>query len=281
VVSVREGGTLGLSATKAFVIVVAPPPLFTSINQTEAGLELGWRAIPGNNYRLEVTRDLSSWTEAATGLVPFGEDAVWTISNLNDDRGFYRLVDMAVPHEPFFPCTTTITNTPNWTCCETNIHFPKTLNFGNNGNATKSGTTGTYDSNTKRSVEVSLTLPVLFECKNVANQKCVADIAVEVKATPQQLDTASNKYSVKPHDQKVETKLNSASPDCDNKPHSTTVTITWTGYYPGTDPVKGTLVLDLTVRVDKGTIKHTFGIPIKSASGSSASLGDPYWEPKK
>ncbi len=276
VVRVSESGTPALSAIKAFSIVVVDPPRFRSATLTEAGMELAWDAIAGNAYRIEVCRDLglNSWQEVDSNLTAAENEATWTISDVSTmDQGFYRLVDLAVPAISYLTCTTTTTNGPRWTCCERKIRFPKeAFKIG------KAGRTYTFNGGTQRSVEVDLTVPILFECANVQTQKCVADIAVAVKGTPKQLDSAKNEYTIEPVAQTLKTTINNAPPNCDGQPHQTTVTITWTGDYPGVAQVKGLLVLELTVRADKGTIKHLIGVEVKGATGSSCPLGDPKLE---
>jgi hypothetical protein len=276
-VSLRDTGTPVLSAAKAFNIVVVAPPRIESVTLTENGLELGWHAIPGNLYRVETAPRLgsTSWTTAATDLMAAEADTYWTVSDIRStDIGFYRLVDLCLPTPAYFPVPTTTTNNPGWTCCERNIRFPKEA-FA----APTTGTTFADDNNTRRYLQLNISLPILFECNSVQTQKCIADVSVVVESTPRQSN--GEKYVLEADEQTLSTSVNPAPPNCDGAKHTTTLTIKWAAWYPQNGDIKGNLKLKLSVIAAKGTIDHTLFIEVQSAGGNKVTLGKPKLVPAK
>jgi len=250
---------------------VAAPLRIASLTRADAGLELAWQSVPGNNYAIQATHDLSSpaWTEVATDLSVASTSTYWMISDTYSNMGFYRLVDLPLPSLPFLVCTAT-TNGPKWTCCETNIHFPKEAFKILTGSDTFS-----EDADTRRYLEVDVTIPILFECKNVQTQKCVADVSATVESTPRQADGKGD-YTVAPEDQQITTSADAAtSPDCDGAKHAINLKITWQAHYPTARDIKGNLKVKLTVLTAKGTINHTLFVEVQSAGGNKVTLGKP------
>ena len=64
-------------------------------------------------------------------------------------------------------------------------------------------------------------------------------------------------------------------PDNSNGAGDCNLKITWQAHYPTARDIKGNLKLKLTVITAKGTINHTLFIEVKSAGGTSVSLGKP------
>jgi len=93
-VRVTDNGVPAASATRAFTVIVAPPPQFTGITPPIAGsYSLTWATIPGKTYRVEYKNNLhpGPWQ-------PLGTDrtAIGTSLTISDDIGnlpnrFYRI----------------------------------------------------------------------------------------------------------------------------------------------------------------------------------------------
>jgi hypothetical protein len=96
VITVRatDNGVPPMSATRAFTVIVAPPPQLTGITPLSAGsLSLTWSTIPGKTYRVEYRNDLH-----AGPWQPLGAErtAVGTSLTIIDNIGlqpqrFYRI----------------------------------------------------------------------------------------------------------------------------------------------------------------------------------------------
>jgi hypothetical protein len=266
VVRVTDNGQPPFGETRDFIISVAPPPIIVGSSITNGSLELTWSSVPGNTYRIEAARDLSSgvWTEQVGNLSAQDTLASWSLPAASTiGYTFYRIALIAAANAPVLAAADPLTNNPAWTCCERNIEFRKTVKI------TTSATTDLTNNNTRRFVIVDVKVPLDYSCADVDNQKCIADLAVKVVFRPRQADGGAE-YTGEPEEEIVETIKKLDPPDCDNQKHNTEVVIRWRGTYKTRRDIKGTLNLELSVPGAKGDINHTLSVDVASASSPKA-----------
>jgi hypothetical protein len=266
VVRVTDNGARPLSAVSSFSLRVAPPPVIQSARMLPDGLELVWRALPGNSYHIEGATDLGArdWTELVSGIVTLGEEARWVVPRVpSASQAFFRVG--AVPGivvAQFLTAASTVTNQPAWTCCEANIRIPMT------GKLSSSGSTGTTNNDTRRWVEASIEIVVAYDCNNVPDQLCVADLAAKVVFRPRQAD-AGGDFVNDPEEELIATVRGANPPKCDGSTaNETRITIRWRGTYRTTRNVKGTLHVELSVPARKGTVNHTLSVDVESSAST-------------
>jgi hypothetical protein len=265
VVRVSDNGQPALSAFQDFIISVAPPPVIVASALTNDCWQLTWTAVPGNTYRIEATSDLSSgeWVEQAGNLSAQNTVASWCLPvPAAHAHLYFRIAVVAALDAPVLTtAAAAVTNQPAWTCCERNIQFPKTVKIE------AGATTGLTNNNTRRFVTVDLTLPLEYNCANVPDQKCLADLAAKVVFRPRQ-DDGTGQHTQDPEEEILITivKTPEEAPDCVpvRKPHTMKLTIRWRGTYKATRHVKGTLNLELSVPGAKGDVNHKLDVDVES-----------------
>lgn len=165
--------------------------------------------------------------------------------------------------------TATDSAPPDFSCCEKDIELPAQVNQSK-------GATKQVANNTNRRVEIDTQFAVKFACDTARDQECVGKFEVAAESVPLQWNAQSLNHDIRPRESSVTTDYVKAK--CDGRAHTGQVTVKWQATYPGTDQIKGTLVLKLTVPDAKGKIKHTYSTDVE-AGGNVVNAGNPKLEP--
>jgi hypothetical protein len=75
-------------------VVVAPPPLITSVALSSGQITFGWTAVTGLTYLVEYKTDLAqtNWNPVAGGITATTDTLFMTNSISDDPQSFFRVV---------------------------------------------------------------------------------------------------------------------------------------------------------------------------------------------
>lgn len=159
---------------------------------------------------------------------------------------------------------------PSFSCCESNIEFKKKKE---EQVVHQRGLTDVV--NQKRTLDIFLNFGLTWVCnvKTTEPRQCVGRLTVTINKNPNNTSGAGPESSSITITRMTE---QHECPEKGTKPASGIFGIQYSATYPDVSPVNGTLELNITLDPQsKGTVKHTFTLPVKTKAGKAVEFG-PY-----